>query len=53
MLKMAFWQKSGCLIDHISRALLLFHRGNQELMGKGFPGGSVVKNLPVMQETQV
>ena len=45
MLKMAFWQKSGCLIDHISRALLLFHRGNQELMGKGFPGGSVVKNL--------
>ena len=22
-------------------------------MTKGFPGGSVVKNLPIMQETQV
>ena len=25
----------------------------QEMIEQGFPGGSVVKNLPVMQEMQV
>lgn len=33
-LKIAFWQKSRQLTDHISGALLpLFHRDNRELMG--------------------
>ena len=31
----------------------LSKNNNTELNSKGFPGGSAVKNLPAMQETQV
>ena len=40
-------------IPFILKQFNLSKNNNTELNSKGFPGGSAVKNLPAMQETQV
>ena len=37
---------------HKNRKLVLFYDLSLDVVHQGFPGGSVVKNLPAMQETE-
>ena len=39
--------------EHTKTQLLFFLGGGHIFFTKGFPGGSAVKNLPAIQETQV